>query len=336
MAEFIHRTNIPVATTLMGKGAFPETDPLNLGMPGMHGTKYANLAIHESDLIVAIGTRFDDRVAGNVRRFAPLARVVHIDIDSAEIGKRMPATIPCVGDVKSILKQLNEKIEKNTSQDWLNLIKNWKETHPLDFDHNGGLKPQSIIQATSDFIKGRNIVTTDVGQHQMWAAQYIQTTHPRRFLTSGGLGTMGYGFPAAIGAAIGNPDQPVICLTGDGSFQMCIQELATARQYNLPVKIFILNNGCLGMVRQWQEVFNDRRYSSTCFEFNPDFCQVAQGYGVPGIQIADQKEVVPAIQKALATDGPFLVDFVVEREENVLPMIPPGGGQTDFIGEMDQ
>lgn len=336
LAEFIHRTNIPVATTLMGKGAFPETDPLSLGMPGMHGTKYANLAIHESDLIVAIGTRFDDRVAGDVRRFAPLARVVHIDIDSAEIGKRMPATIPCVGDVKSILEQLNEKIEKNTSQDWLNLVKNWKEAHPLFFDHNGGLKPQSIIQATSDLIKGRNIVTTDVGQHQMWAAQYIQTTHPRRFLTSGGLGTMGYGFPAAIGAAIGHPDQPVICLTGDGSFQMCIQELATARQYNLPVKIFILNNGCLGMVRQWQEIFNDRRYSSTCFEYNPDFCQVAQGYGVPSIQVADQKEVIPAIQKALTTDGPFLVDFVVEREENVLPMIPPGGGQTDFIGEMDQ
>ena len=336
LTEFVHKTRIPVSTTLMGKGAFPDTDPLCLGMPGMHGTKYANLAIFESDLIIAIGARFDDRVAGDVKRFAPLARIVHIDIDSAEIGKRVAATIPCVGDVKAILTEINDRVHEVGRKRWLDRVFQWKQENPLTFEQNGKIKPQFVLKTLSDISQGQCIVATDVGQHQMWSAQWIQTTQPRRFLSSGGLGTMGYGFPAAIGAAVGHPDQPVVCITGDGSFQMCIQELATIRQYSLPVKIFILNNGCLGMVRQWQEIFNDRRYSSTCFEFNPDFTVVAQGYGVPAMQVSDPNEVKPAIEKAFETDGPFLIDFVVAQGENVLPMIPPGGGQTQFIGEGEE
>lgn len=332
--EFIRKSRIPITITLMAKGVLPEDDELHLGMLGMHGTKYANLAVSESDLIIAMGARFDDRVAGDVKRFAPLARIVHIDIDAAEIGKRMPTYIPIVGDIKSILTILNQRIENGDRPSWLERVARWKKEHPLTYEEKDVIKPQSVMRALNELTRGEVVVTTDVGQHQMWAAQYVRTTEPRRFLSSGGLGTMGYGFPAAIGAAVGCPDKTVVSLSGDGSIQMCIQELATLRQNNLPVKVFIFNNGCLGMVRQWQEIFCDRRYSSTCFEFNPDFCKVAEeGYGIPAFQVTEPKEVKPVMEKALAQNGPVLVDFIVEQGENVLPMIPAGGGQTDFIGE---
>jgi acetolactate synthase I/II/III large subunit len=336
LGTFVRKTRIPITTTLMGKGAFPENDELHLGMPGMHGTKYANLAIYESDLIIAMGVRFDDRVAGDVHKFAPLARIVHIDIDSAEIGKRVPTAIPIVGDLKAILTMLIEGVEIVDRPRWLGKVAEWKTQYPLKFDSGAAIKPQQVIKTLSDMTKGEIIVTTDVGQHQMWAAQYIMSNKPRRFLSSGGLGTMGYGFPAAIGAAVGNPGMNVVALTGDGSFQMCIQELATLRQNDLPVKIFILNNGCLGMVRQWQELFYDRRYSSTCFEFNPDFATIAKGYGIPSFEVVDPDQVGPVIDKSLNMDGPVLVNFLVEGAENVMPMIPPGGGQTDFVGEGDE
>lgn len=336
LKKFVELTRIPITNTLMGKGIFPERDELALGMLGMHGTKYANYAIHESDLIIALGVRFDDRVVGNVQQFAPLAKIAHVDIDPAEIGKRMAVDIPIVGDLKNILSLLNQKVKTRSRKRWLDRIASLKEDYPLTYTDDGTLKPQYIIQTLSDMTKGEVIITTDVGQHQMWAAQYYQTTEPRRFISSGGAGTMGYGFPAAIGAQISQPDQTVVALCGDGSFQMCIQELATIRTYNLPVKIFILNNGYLGMVRQWQEIFMNRRYSATHFEFNPDFCQIAAGYEVPAMKVTEPGEVKSALDKALNSDGPMLVDFSIAPEENVLPMIPPGGGQTDFIGEGEE
>lgn len=336
LKKFVELTRIPITNTLMGKGIFPERDELALGMLGMHGTKYANYAIHESDLIIALGVRFDDRVVGNVQQFAPLAKIAHVDIDPAEIGKRMAVDIPIVGDLKDILSMLNQKVKTRSRKRWLDRIASLKEDYPLTYTDDGTLKPQYIIQTLSDMTKGEVIITTSVGQHQMWAALYYQTTEPRRFISSGGAGTMGYGFPAAIGAQISQPDQTVVALCGDGSFQMCIQELATIRTYNLPVKIFILNNGYLGMVRQWQEIFMNRRYSATHFEFNPDFCQIAAGYEVPAMKVTEPGEVKSALDKALNSDGPMLVDFSIAPEENVLPMIPPGGGQTDFIGEGEE
>lgn len=333
LVKFARLFNIPVTTTLLGKGTYPETDDLSLGMLGMHGTKYANHAIFESDLIIALGVRFDDRVAGNVKQFAPVAKVVHIDIDPAEIGKRIGVDVPVVGDVKTVLAALNQRGELPIRKRWLSHVAKLKETHPLTFPDDNQLRPQFIIKALSDITKGEVMLTTDVGQHQMWAALFYKAAHPRQFISSGGAGTMGYGFPAGIGASLGRPDLPVVTLTGDGSFQMCIQELATARMYNLPVKIFIMNNGYLGMVRQWQQIFHECRYSNTCLSFNPDFCKVAEGYEIPSLRVTDTADVPKAIDKALNTDGPMLVDFRVIQEENVIPMIPPGGGQTEFIGE---
>ncbi|MBW2092203.1 MAG: biosynthetic-type acetolactate synthase large subunit, partial [Deltaproteobacteria bacterium] len=285
LRKFVRKTRIPITTTLMGKGAYPDDDPLSLGMPGMHGTKYSNYAIHEADLVMAMGVRFDDRVAGNVQKFAPLAKIIHVDIDPAEIGKRMSVDIPIVGDLKAILAMLNQKIETHTRKRWLERIDRLKREYPLTFETGGPIKPQFIIQTLSEMTKGEIVVTTDVGQHQMWAALFYQAKEPRRFITSGGAGTMGYGFPAAIGAQIGQPDMTIVALCGDGSFQMCIQELATVRMYNIPVKIFVFNNGYLGMVRQWQEIFQNRRYSSTWLEFNPDFCKVAAGYEIPAFRV---------------------------------------------------
>ncbi|EFK07551.1 acetolactate synthase, large subunit, biosynthetic type [delta proteobacterium NaphS2] len=307
LAEFVALTKIPVTTTLLGKGIFSEMDSLSLGMLGMHGTKYANHAIYESDLLIALGVRFDDRVAGNVKKFAPLAKVVHVDIDPAEIGKRVAVDIPVVGNLKTVLGTLNRMIEATGRKRWIEHIARLKKDLPLAFPDDGKLRPQHIIRTLSDMTRGEILLTTDVGQHQMWAALYYQTVEPRRFITSGGAGTMGFGFPAAIGASVARTDLPVVTLTGDGSFQMCIQELATARMYNLPVKIFIMNNGYLGMVRQWQEIFHDRRYSHTCLSFNPDFCKVAEGYEIPAFRVTEPSEVQRKIDRALNTDGPVLV-----------------------------
>jgi len=324
-------TLCPVTTTLMGKGAFPETHPMSLGMLGMHGTRAANYAVSECDLLIAVGARFDDRVTGKIDEFAPNAKVIHIDIDPAEIGKNVQIDIPIVGDVKKVLAEINEKLEQSLASDWQDKIAKWKAKHPLKYETKGSLKPQFIIEQIYDVTKGEAIIVTEVGQNQMWAAQHYKYTKPRTFISSGGLGTMGYGFPAAIGAKIGCPDATVIDIAGDGSFQMNIQELATAVYYNIPVIVVILNNSYLGMVRQWQEIFYDRRYSCTDIT-GPDFVKVAEAYGAMGIRVTEAKEVKPALKKAIAAKRPVVIDFVVEREENVFPMVPPGGAIHKMLG----
>ncbi|MDD2388483.1 MAG: biosynthetic-type acetolactate synthase large subunit [Desulfobacterales bacterium] len=333
LRQFIGLSHIPITTTLMGKGIYPEDAALSLGMIGMHGTKYANYSIYESDLIIAMGVRFDDRVAGNVSKFAPLAKIAHIDIDAAEIGKRMGVDYPVVGDLKRILPLMSQQVQPRDRSQWLEWVSRVKNQHPLEVPEDGKLKPQYIIRTLSELNRDDLIISTDVGQHQMWAALYYQSRQPRRFISSCGAGTMGFGLPAAIGAAVGKPGRPVVLITGDGSIQMCIQELATARMYNLPVKIFIFNNGYLGMVRQWQEMFCNKRYSFTHLDYNPDFCKVAAGYDIPSMRVTESAHVRSSIEKALETDGPVLIDFCIDREENVLPMIPPGEGQINFVQE---
>jgi acetolactate synthase I/II/III large subunit len=331
LQAFVRAANIPITTTLLGKGSFPDDDPLALGMLGMHGTWYANYSIYHSDLILALGVRFDDRVAADVKKFAPQAKIVHVDIDPAEIGKRVNVDIPIVGDVKTVLSQLLAKVKFSERKNWLDQIAQWKREHPLTYKKEGGLKPQYILECVNAIPNRDLIVATDVGQHQMWAAQYISSKNPRSFITSGGLGTMGFGFPAAIGAQVGCPDKTVIVISGDGSFQMNIQELATARTYNIPVKIFIFNNGFLGMVRQWQEMFCAKRYSQTRFEFNPEFVKVAEGYGIQGRVVRSSDEVGPAIEAALSVNEPYLVDFRIAPEENVFPMVPAGKGICEIV-----
>ena len=330
--RLITESDIPVTSTLMAKGAFPDDHPLALGLAGMHGPKYANLAIHESDLILCLGARFDDRVAGNVRRFAPGARVAHVDIDGAEIDKRVQTHLPLVGHLKRVLTRLLELVEPVRRPDWLARVFDLKARHPLapPADEDGVIRPQSLIRAVGRAAGDEAVIVTDVGQHQMWAAQFIVSRRPRHFLSSGGLGTMGYGLPAALGAQVGRPEARVVLITGDGSFQMNIQELATIRENNLPVKVIIVNNGCLGMVRQWQEFFYHRRYSQTIWKFMPDFAVIAGGYGLPGRRISDPAEVGPALEELFNTPGPGLLDCRVVMEENVLPMIPAGGGQNEF------
>lgn len=324
-------TLCPVTTTLMGIGAFPETHPLSLGMLGMHGTRAANYAVSECDLLIAIGARFDDRVTGKLDEFASNARIIHIDIDAAEIGKNIRIDVPIVGDVKSVLTELNNRLEETGSREWYDKIVEWKEKHPLNYPADGKLKPQFIIEQIYDITKGQAIITTEVGQNQMWAAQYYKYTKPRTFISSGGLGTMGYGLPAAIGAKVGRPDAVVIDIAGDGSIQMNIQELATAVHYNIPVIIAILNNNYLGMVRQWQEIFYDRRYSYTDIT-GPDFVKLAEAYGAVGIRVTEPGEVKPALKQAIAANRPVVMDFVVDREENVFPMVPPGGAIHKMLG----
>jgi acetolactate synthase-1/2/3 large subunit len=330
--RFLTENDIPAAATLMAKGVFPDDHPLALGLPGMHGTKYANLAIYESDLILCLGARFDDRVAGNVRRFAPNARVAHVDIDAAEIGKRVDTHLPVVGDLRAVLARVLKTVTPVARPDWLRRIDELKRKYPLPLPPQDGpeIKPQSVILAISEATRGEAIIVTDVGQHQMWAAQFIVSTRPRRFLSSGGLGTMGYGLPAAMGAQIGRPDLPVVLICGDGGFQMNIQELATIREHDLPIKIAIINNGCLGMVRQWQQFFYKERYSSSIWKHEPDFVKITQGYGIPARRVTEPGEVAPAVRALLDSPGPQLVDFKVDMFENVMPMIPAGGGQTDF------
>lgn len=329
--RFADRIKAPVTTTLMGIGAFPETHPLSLGMLGMHGTKASNYAVTECDLLIAVGARFDDRVTGNLDEFAPHAKIIHIDIDPAEIGKNVRVDIPIVGDVKNVLMELNEKLKLEGNNEWLEKMTAWKEEYPIVYQNNGKLKPQFVVEQIYEITKGEATIVTEVGQNQMWAAQFYKYTRPRSFISSGGLGTMGYGLPAAIGAKIGQPDSIVVDIAGDGSIQMNIQELATAVHYNIPVIVAILNNNFLGMVRQWQEIFYERRYSYTEIT-GPDFVKLAEAYGAVGIRVKEPGEVRPALEEAIRLKRPVIIDFVVEPEENVLPMVPPGGAINKMIG----
>lgn len=330
LAETFH---IPVTTTLMGLGGFPGTHPLFLGMLGMHGTYCANMAVTKSDLLIAIGARFDDRVTGKIEAFAPHATKIHIDIDPTSISKNVRVDVPIVGDCKRVLTKLLAlaKEEKGVEEQrkalapWHAQIEEWRNTHRLTYQQNEVIKPQYVIEQIYEITKGNAIIATEVGQNQMWTAQYYRFDHPRTLLTSGGLGTMGYGLPAAIGAQIAFPDRLVIDIAGDGSIQMNIQELATAVQYCLPVKVAILNNGYLGMVRQWQELFYERRYAMTHIrDVSPDFVKLAEAYGAVGLRATTPDEVVPVIREALRTPLPVLMDFVVEPEEGVYPMVPAG------------
>ncbi len=335
LLEFAEKGNLPVTTTLMGLGGFPETHHLSLGMLGMHGTAYANFAVTESDVLVAIGARFDDRITGKIDEFAPHAKIIHIDIDPASISKSIRVDIPVVGDAKNILQELNKHIHFVERKEWLDKIKYWKEKNPLSYNNSGNvIKPQYVIEQICDAAKGNAIITTEVGQNQMWAAQYFTFTQPRTFLSSGGLGTMGYGFPAAIGAQLGCPDKLVVDIAGDGSIQMNIQELSTVARLNIPVKIAILNNGYLGMVRQWQELFYNKRYSSVNLNGNPDFVKLAEAYGAKGFLVEKKEDVRPTIEKAFSIKGPVIMDFRIDPNENVFPMVPAGQAIHRMIGTM--
>ncbi|HDN85791.1 MAG TPA: biosynthetic-type acetolactate synthase large subunit [Candidatus Omnitrophica bacterium] len=338
LKEFAEKIHIPVTTTLMGLGGFPATHPLSLGMPGMHGTVYANMAITEADLLIAVGMRFDDRVTGKIDAFAPEAKIIHIDIDPTSISKNIKVDVPIVGDAKNVLGQLLEEIDEDklpNLEEWHKKIKEWKRKHPLTYKKSvkGDIKPQEVIEELYLQTKGKAIITTEVGQNQMWAAQFYKINNPRHFLSSGGLGTMGYGFPASIGAKVGNPDKEVIDIAGDGSIQMNIQELATVATYNIAVKVVILNNNYLGMVRQWQELFYKRRYSATYLK-NPDFVKVAEGYGIKGIKVTKSSQIKKAVKEILSYKGPVVADFWVEEEENVFPMVPAGEAINRMIGGM--
>ena len=337
LKAFIDKVQIPVTHTLMGIGAFPGTHPLSLGMPGMHGTYYANMAITDCDLLLTIGARFDDRVTGKIDGFAPNAKIIHIDIDAASINKNVLVDLPIVSDCKSALQQLNKMLHQNhftypekERKAWFEQINAWKEYAPLSYCLGNTIKPQQVIEELYRLTNGDAIITTEVGQNQMWAAQFYKFDRPNTFLTSGGLGTMGYGFPAAIGAQIAFPEKTVIDIAGDGSIQMNIQELATAVNYNIPVKICILNNGFLGMVRQWQEIFYDKRYSQTIVEQVPDFVKLAEAYGATGLRATKPDELEAVLKKGLSTPGPVIMDIAVEPEEGVYPMVKPGSPISDM------
>ena len=332
LLKFVEAAAIPVTTTLMALGAVPGDHPLNLGMLGMHGTQTANYAVTECDLLIAIGARFDDRVTGKIETFAPNAAIIHIDIDPAEIGKNKAVDVPIVGDVKAVLQTLLQRMQRRgDTARWITRINTWRAQYPLRYRDDDRLRPQYVIQELSDLLKGEAIIASEVGQNQMWTALYYCFRKPRTWLTSGGLGTMGYGFPAAIGAHFARPDLPVFDIAGDGSFQMNIQELGTVAHHTIPVKVVILNNMYLGMVRQWQELFYDRRYAYT--ELPPvDFVKIAHAYGIEGIMVDEKEDVLEALQAALATDGPFVLDFRIEREENVFPMVPAGAAINEMIG----
>jgi acetolactate synthase-1/2/3 large subunit len=336
LVTLAEKARIPVAMTLLGLGAFPGDHELSLRMLGMHGTAYANYAIQQADVLIAVGARFDDRVTGKLAAFAPkVERIIHIDIDPASISKNIPVHIPIQGDAKNILGQLHPLVRVGHHEEWLRQVAEWKRNHPLTYDREADeIKPQYVVEQIYEATRGEAIITTEVGQNQMWAAQYYTFKRPRQFLSSGGLGTMGYGFPAAIGAQVGCPDAIVFDIAGDGSIQMNIQELATAAANRLPVKVAILDNGYLGMVRQWQELFFHRRYSHTRLEGNPDFVKLAEAYGAAGILVEAKAEVRPAIERALATPGPVFLDFRVSPEENVFPMVPAGEAIDQMIGGM--
>ena len=332
--EFAEKLQIPVTWTLMGIGCFPATHKLALGMLGMHGTAYANHAITDSDLIIAIGARFDDRVTGRLDAFAPAAKVIHIDIDPSSISKNIHVDIPIVGDARNILGELLEELNKlPDTPEWLEYVATLKKKHPLRYKDTDRIKPQYVIEQIYEATKGEAIITTEVGQNQMWAAQWYKYTRPRTFISSGGLGTMGFGFPAAMGAKAGCPEKVVFDIAGDGSIQMNIQELATCVCNKINVKVAILDNGYLGMVRQWQELFYHKRYSYTCISA-PDFVKLTESFGAVGILVTKKEEVRPAIDKAIATDNTVFIDFRIDPEENVFPMVPAGEAINRMIGGM--
>ena len=330
--------HIPVTTTLTGKGCFPEDHDLSMGMLGMHGTQYANYAVSQADLIVAVGVRFDDRVTGSLAAFAPQASFVHVDVDPAEISKNVAVDVPIVGDAKRVLASLLAELKKlelspERHLSWMEQVETWKRDHPLvvRLDEDGEIMPEWAISKIWEVTRGEAVVCTEVGQHQMWAAQHYLSRHPRRFISSGGLGTMGFGFPAAIGAQVARPGELVIDIAGDGSFQMTLQELATAVQYHLPVKVCIINNQYLGMVRQWQELFWQCHYSNTCMDVQPDFVKLAEAYGAEGYRASRPEDLEEVLRVAFATDAPAVIDIRVKREANVYPMIPAGGSIHDMM-----
>jgi acetolactate synthase-1/2/3 large subunit len=339
LIELVSSDRLPITCTINGLGGFPADRPEWLGMLGMHGTRAANYAMDEADLIVAIGARFDDRITGKLAEFAPHAKFVHIDIDPAEISKNVPAHIPIVGDVKNILPRLDAEYrslgaDSGRLDEWRRRIDNWKSRHPLTFEDSDSseIKPQYAVQALYEATGGTAIVASDVGQHQMWGAQYYAFNQPRKWINSGGLGTMGFGLPAAMGAKAGCPEETVVLITGDGSIQMNMQELSTCTQNGIDVKIFILNNGYLGMVRQWQELFWDRRYSQVDMGVWPDFVKLAEAHGATGLRLTDKSTLVEDIRAAIDTPGPVMVDIAVTAEENVYPMIAPGAAARDMVG----
>ena len=334
LTALAENNNIPVTTTLMGLGGFPESKPQSLGMLGMHGTYYANMATTECDVLLAAGARFDDRVTGNLEGFSPHSKKIHIDIDPTNIGKNVEVDIPIVGDVKHVLSEINNHTVQPEVSRWWDTINKWKEEHPLEIPENGNkIKPQQMMESISDITNGEAIVVTDVGQHQMWAAQHYTYDYPRSFISSGGLGTMGYGFPAALGAHFGCPNRPVVCITGDGGFQMTAYELATAVEYEVPLKIAIMNNECLGMVRQWQELFYNERYSHSILKKgNPDFVKLAKSYGAVGFRASNKSKMEQVLSEAMEIDDcPVVMDFRVDEYENCYPMVPSGAALNEMV-----
>ncbi len=332
LTELARKTRIPVTTTLLGLGGFPETDPLSLGMLGMHGFEYTNYAVGECDLLIAVGARFDDRVTGKPDEFAKKAKKIQIDVDPSQISKTVPIDIPIVGDVRATLEVLNKIVERGETNGWLKQIAEWKDQYPLVYKEKDKLLPQYIIQQISEATGGNAVVATGVGQHQMWAAQFYQFNKPRSFLTSGGLGTMGFGFPAAIGASFGRPNEVVFDIDGDGSFEMTLNEIATAVSNNCRVKVAIMNNRHHGMVRQWQDLFYKGRHAQSEMVGQPDFAKLAEAYGAVGITVKTREEVRPAIEKALKTPNTVIMNFLVEETENCWPMIAPGKPATEMLG----
>ncbi|MFI4912616.1 MAG: biosynthetic-type acetolactate synthase large subunit [Sedimentisphaeraceae bacterium JB056] len=332
LSEMADKANLPVTMTLMGLGCYDQTKPNSLDMPGMHGSAYANYAIQNSDLLIAIGSRFDDRVTGTLKTFCPNAKILHIDIDPASIAKNVNVDIPVVGDAKKILSKLKELVEHKERKEWFDQINEWKQNFPFTYDKTSeSIKPQEVIEELNRQAGSDAIIATGVGQHQMWTAQFYKFSKPRHLVTSGGLGTMGFGLPAAIGAQIANPDSTVIDIDGDSSFNMTLTELSTAVMYDLPVKVVILNNGYMGMVRQWQELFYGHRYSQSSLK-SPSFAEVAQAMGAVGITVEKKEDIKPAITKMLAEKGPCLIDFRIEPEENVWPMVPAGKALDEMDG----
>ena len=354
MLRLVEQTKVPVVTTIMGKGAIPTSHPYYIGNSGMHGKYAANIAVGQCDVLFSIGTRFNDRITGDLNEFAPNAQIVHVDIDTAAISRNVVVDVPIVADASLALEKLLEWAEPQDTDGWLAQIREWDRENPLEMRRDKGMTPQMVMEhINQQFPEG--IIVTDVGQHQMWAAQYIELDEKKQYITSGGLGTMGFGFPAAVGAKIANPDQPVVCITGDGGFQMNIQEMATAVVYELPIIICILNNGYLGNVRQWQEMFYERRYSSTCMryrkscetscsqpghdcpEYTPDFIALAESYGAKGIRVTKEEEIETALDSAKQnTKMPTVIEFIIDREANVLPIVPPGNALNDMILEREE